>query len=276
MKRSFHKILIDKSTYLGLDLRKIKSLAKCFLLHLKRMAGFRRDLNDFTKQKRLSRTVFEEDLLNPILFDIDDAGGTAVGHYFHQDLLVARKIYDKKPKRHLDVGSRVDGFAAHVAVFREIEILDIRPMISRVENIKFQCVDVSGPLAPEFRECCDSLSCLHALEHFGLGRYGDPIKYDGYEDGFRNLHLMLKKGGTFYFSVPMGPRRIEFNAHRIFSVRFLMKMINPLYLIGSFSYVDKDGHLKSNIDLYDPSVQKDIDNNFGCMFGCAIFELIKL
>mgnify|MGYP006185842181 CR=1 FL=1 len=27
---------------------------------------------------------------------------------------------------------------------------------------------------------CDSLSCLHALEHFGLGRYNDPIQFDGY------------------------------------------------------------------------------------------------
>jgi hypothetical protein len=30
---------------------------------------------------------------------------------------------------------------------------------------------------------CDSLSCLHALEHFGLGRYGDPIDPRGHEKG---------------------------------------------------------------------------------------------
>ena len=25
---------------------------------------------------------------------------------------------------------------------------------------------------------CDSLSCLHALEHFGLGRYGDAVDFE--------------------------------------------------------------------------------------------------
>jgi len=32
-----------------------------------------------------------------------------------QDLLVARWIFDAKPQRHVDIGSRVDGFIAHVA-----------------------------------------------------------------------------------------------------------------------------------------------------------------
>ena len=62
----------------------------------------------------------------PLLNDYTDSAGTASGHYFHQDLLVAQYIHEKKPKRHLDVGSRIDGFVAHVASFRKIEILDIR------------------------------------------------------------------------------------------------------------------------------------------------------
>ncbi len=32
---------------------------------------------------------------------------------------------------------------------------------------------------------------------------------------------MLKKEGKFYFSVPIGEQRIEFNAHRVFSVKYL-------------------------------------------------------
>ncbi|MBV5330073.1 MAG: DUF268 domain-containing protein, partial [Chlorobium sp.] len=53
----------------------------------------------------------------------------------------------------------------------------------------------------KLRSYCDSLSCLHALEHFGLGRYGDPIDPHGYADGLRNMVKILRQGGLFYLSV---------------------------------------------------------------------------
>ena len=37
-------------------------------------------------------------------------------------------IYAARPEKHVDVGSRVDGFVAHVASFREIEVFDVRPI----------------------------------------------------------------------------------------------------------------------------------------------------
>ena len=77
-------------------------------------------------------------------------------------------------------------------------------------------------IPPGLAESTDSLSCLHALEHFGLGRYGDPVDYDGYLKGFDNLYRILKPGGRLYFSVPMGPQRIEFDAHRVFSMAYLL------------------------------------------------------
>ena len=57
--------------------------------------------------------------LYPIINEFNDNSGTAKGHYFHQDLLVAQYIFKNKPKKHVDVGSRVDGFVAHVASFLE-------------------------------------------------------------------------------------------------------------------------------------------------------------
>ena len=65
-------------------------------------------------------------------------------------------------------------------------------------------------------ECCDSLSCLHALEHFGLGRYGDPIDPLGHEAGLKNMFKMLSEDGTFYLAVPIGEARVEFNGLRVF------------------------------------------------------------
>src|ERR1700693_1018569 len=58
----------------------------------------------------------------PCLTDFYNQSGVASGHYFHQDLYIAQKIFRKAPAKHVDVGSRVDGFVAHVASFRELEV----------------------------------------------------------------------------------------------------------------------------------------------------------
>jgi len=59
-----------------------------------------------------------------------------------------------------------------------------------------------------------------------VGRYGDPVNYDGYLIGFNNLHRILKKEDKLYFSVPIGPQRIKFDAHRVFSVNYLLELFD--------------------------------------------------
>ena len=80
--------------------------------------------------------------MHPCLFDKHEAGGIASGHYFFQDLIVAQKIFLRNPVKHVDIGSRIDGFVAHVATFREIEVFDIRPIQSIINNIKFKKADL--------------------------------------------------------------------------------------------------------------------------------------
>jgi len=207
----------------------------------------------------------------PILDDKYKQSGTAKGHYFHQDLLVARRIYINIPNKHVDIGSRIDGFVGHVATFMSIEIIDIRNLTSVTENIEFiqaNMIDMRNDLY----DYCDSLSCLHALEHFGLGRYGDPIDFDGHLKGFVNMYNILTSGGVLYLSVPIGRQRIEFNAHRVFSLAYLLKMFHSKFEIMHFSYVDDKGDLNQDVDL----TQSLIDDNCNCTYGCGIFELKKI
>ncbi|MFZ4582122.1 MAG: DUF268 domain-containing protein [Paludibacter sp.] len=196
--------------------------------------------------------------------------GVMSGHYFHQDLYVARKIYENNPINHIDIGSRTDGFVAHLAVFREVEIVDIRPQISKTKNIIFRQADLMQ-LPANMINAYSSVSSLHAIEHFGLGRYGDPIDYFGHEKAIKNITQMLTVGGLFYFSVPIGLQRIEFNAHRVFSIDYLLNFFSPNFELLSFSYVDDKGDLHENITL----TEDKISNNLGCSFGCGIFEWKK-
>ncbi|NOT76817.1 MAG: DUF268 domain-containing protein [Cyclobacteriaceae bacterium] len=191
-------------------------------------------------------------------------------HYFHEDLTVARRVFENKPVKHVDVGSRVDGFVAHVASFREIEVFDIRPQTAIVKNIRFITADFME-VSPELYGYTDSLSSLNVIEHFGLGRYGDPIDVKGHLKGIQNMNKVLKKGGKFYFSTAIGPQRIEFNAHRVFNVAYLINLFEPDYTIDFFSYVNDRGDLFENV----PLAEEDVRNNFGCVFGFGIFEMTK-
>lgn len=229
------------------------------------------ELRELKRQARQSQHDFPIARINPYPHEKKQQSGTAKGHYFHQDLLVARRIFESAPEKHVDVGSRVDGFVAHVAAFRCIEVLDIRPMDSQVRNIHFKQADLMSP-PPEMAGYCDSLSCLHAIEHFGLGRYGDPIDFEGHIKGLNSLHTILRSGGTLYLSCPIGPQRIEFNAHRVFAVKYLLSLLDGRFRLRNFSYVDDRGDLHENVEMKDDLLAGD----FGCRYGCGIFELEKL
>lgn len=211
--------------------------------------------------------------LFPILTDSKQPAGSTSGHYFIQDLVVAKKIFKNNPDKHVDIGSRIDGFVAHIASFREIEVMDIRSNVSLDKNIVFKQIDFMKPIQ-KMHLYTDSISSLHAIEHFGLGRYGDPINPDGYIFALKNINLMLKKGGKFYFSVPMGPSRVEFNGMRVFSLSLLLDILKPDYKIDSFDYIDDLGNFNENISLSNKNKDKIVEN-FGCYYGCAIFELTK-
>ncbi len=239
---------------------------------IQQMPRFRREYKELRKQEPTARKKFPFGPSYPYLSDKHAQSGSAKGAYFHQDLLVARRIFENAPADHLDVGSRIDGFVAHVASFRTIKVMDIRPQTTSVRNIEFIQADLMEPITGDLLECCSSLSCLHTIEHFGLGRYGDKIDYDGYLRGLDNLYRLLKKGGTFYFSCPIGPLTIEFNGKRILSVEYLLELFDQKYRIDHFSFVDDHGDLHENAELTAAS----ISDNFGCKDGCGIFEMTKL
>ena len=234
---------------------------------LRGLPGYVRDYLEFRPQVQDDQFRIS---FFPVLADKYKQGGTSKGHYFHQDLLVAQRIFKANPKRHIDVGSRIDGFVSHVASFREITVIDIRAITSDVNNIQFEQADMMSQDL-EIDAQCDSLSCLHALEHFGLGRYGDPIHVDGHLRGLNNLHRLLLPGGLLYFSVPIGPQRVEFNAQRVFSLRYLLDLFEGKFEIESFSFVDDSGDLHKNIALSSDL----IESNCNCNFGCGIFEMRK-
>lgn len=169
-------------------------------------------LEDLDK-KRISRTKFLADMdrykatnlhpnfavkdeeIYPIADDIGEDADTLDGHYFMQDICVARKILEDNPKKHYDIGSRIDGFIAHLLVFRKnITLIDVRTFPHKIDGLSF--VQADGKSLNGIQDnSIESLSCLHAAEHFGLGRYGDDVDAEAFFIAMRNFERVLSWGG---------------------------------------------------------------------------------
>ena len=264
----FKQIWIFIQCWFGIDLRDVKKSLR--FVSPKRYLALKKDLKELNNQSKNAKVIFPFGRLYPCYFDKSDNAGCARGTYYWQDFFVAKLIYINNPQRHIDVGSLLSGFVTHVACFRQIEVLDIRPLEQAIPNVIFRQCDVMERDGLQ-AEITDSISSLHALEHFGLGRYGDPICYDGYLTGFNNITYLLKPGGKFYFSVPLGDQRIDFHAQRVFSLSYLIEIVSTDYEIDSFSYVDDKGDFFPGAEI----TQELLNNNCGCHIGCAIFELTK-
>lgn len=143
----------------------------------------------------------------------------------------ARKIRKRAPDRHVDIGSRLDGFITHLLVFRDVIVVDIRPVESDVEGLSFIRGDATE-LAFLKDVSVRSISSLHAAEHFGLGRYDDPIDPEGHAKFISHLQRVLKPDGRLYFSVPVGRERVEFNAHRVLSPHTILDEFDELELVA--------------------------------------------
>lgn len=220
---------------------------------LRGLPEFVRDLSRFRRGYRGKL------ILNPYLGDRYKEGGSTKNEYFWQDLLVARRICQVQPLRHVDVGSRIDGFVAHVASFRAIEVFDIRPVNLLIPGVKFTQADLMSAdsvatLCAGNDGYCDSLSCLHAIEHFGLGRYGDPVDPLGYQHGIENLSKLLQPGGRLYLSTPIGSERVEFNANWVFDPHTILSAANAAGLhLEELTVLDQQG---SHEMVLRPSAEK--------------------
>lgn len=243
----------------GQPLRQLKT-ALFQARHPREFSQYKNDL-----KRWLSMGGLVDNLL-PAVMDFNEPAGEVGGAYFHQDLLVAQEIFERGPSRHIDIGSRIDGFIAHLAVFRRVEYWDIRELdVPGIPEIHFRRIDIMNF---EGADEADSVSCLHSLEHFGLGRYGDPIDPEGHIRGLRNLEQLVCPGGNLFLSVPVANQsRVDFNSHRVFAPESFLELVSPNFSLEAFHLIDDNGALHRNHDLFLGSISVD--------YGCGVFIFKK-
>ena len=146
-------------------------------------------------------------------------------HYIYHTAWAARILAITKPQKHIDVGSFLY-FSTLVSAFIPVEFYDYRPIDVDFKGLTVGNADLTA--LPFGDRSIESLSCMHVVEHIGLGRYGDPLDPDGDLKAMRELQRVIAPGGQLLFVVPVGKPEIFFNAHRVYLPSQVSEAFNEL------------------------------------------------
>lgn len=185
-------------------------------------------------------------------------------HYIYHTAWASRILAATRPAQHTDISSSLY-FVGNASAFVPINFFDYRPARLALTGLTTGAADLCALPFPD--GSVPSLSCMHVVEHIGLGRYGDPIDYDGDLKAVGELQRVLAPGGQLLFVVPLGATpRIQFNAHRIYSRDQVIEMFSALSL-REFALIpqdEADGGL-----IVSPSFSLLAKQTYGC--GCFWF-----
>ena len=150
--------------------------------------------------------------------------------YEYHQAWAARCLKQINPKKHIDISSKIT-FNVVTSAFIPIEFYDFRPAkIYNLTNLECKKADLTNL---QFEDnSIESISCMHTIEHIGLGRYGDKIDPNGDLKAISELKRVVKKGGSILFVVPVGKPRIQYNAHRIYSYEMIMSYFKEFDLVN--------------------------------------------
>ena len=229
------------------------------LIGIRYLPRFLKDWHNYSKMTATERLRFKDS--HPCL--TDSVRYTPFDpHYFYQAAWLARRLAESRPIRHIDVGSSVMTIGVLSAVVNTI-FVDYRPLSTSLSNLGSISADVV--FLPFKTGSIESLSCLHVIEHIGLGRYGDPLDPQGSVKAAQELERVLTPGGMLYVSVPIGLERVCFNAHRVFPPERARELFQSLKLV-EFALVDDGGHFRKN---------QELESAKGYNYGCGMFAFAK-
>jgi SAM-dependent methyltransferase len=184
-------------------------------------------------------------------------------HYIYHPAWAARILAQTKSPKHIDISSTLY-FCTLVSAFVPVEFYDYRPANLQLPNLSSKQGDLMH--LPFADNSIESISCMHTVEHVGLGRYGDPLDPDGDLKAIKELKRVLAVGGSLLFVVPVGKPKIALNAHRIYSYEQIMEYFSDLKLKEFCLISEKD---QNSGLIYNATASHVAEENYGC--GCFWF-----
>ncbi len=228
----------------------------------KRIARLVEVMNEMKKFKSLSDDRFKIEWKDIYPCLTDKMRSTPFDqHYTYHPAWAARILAKTKPEFHVDFSS-ILYFGTMLSAFIPIKFYDYRPADIHLKNWQGHFADLCKLDIAD--NSYTSVSCMHTIEHIGLGRYGDTLDPQGDIKAINELKRITKPDGDILFVTPVGKQRIEFNGHRIYSYELILQLFMGCRLM-EFSLIPDTGGLIENAD---PSIVAN--QTYGC--GCFWFK----
>jgi SAM-dependent methyltransferase len=198
----------------------------------------------------------------------DDTAATGFDrHYTFHTAWAARAVAAIRPEVHHDVSSAIY-FSTITSAFVPVRFYDYRPAKLDLSNLTCGRADLAK--LPFESDSLQSLSCMHVVEHIGLGRYGDALDPDGDLKAMNELKRVVKPGGNLLFVVPVGGQaRILFNAHRIYTVEMIRAYFEDRFTLRDWSLIPEN---PADGDLVPNANEALREKQF---YGCGCFWFVK-
>ena len=135
-------------------------------------------------------------------------------HYIYHPAWAARVLAKSRPDYHIDFSS-ILSFCTIVSAFIPVKFYDYRPAEIKLSGLDSAFADLNK--LPFEDDSQPSISCMHTIEHIGLGRYGDPLDALGDLKAIEELKRIVKLDGDLLFVTPVGQPKIMFNGQRVYS-----------------------------------------------------------
>jgi hypothetical protein len=176
---------------------------------------YKEQFQQLTFQAQQTNVRFSLEKKNVQVFDNEATVQTNFDrHYIYHPAWAARIIALTRPAVHVDISSTLH-FCNVLSAFVPVKFYDYRPADLILSDLTCDAADLTA--LPFDDRSIHSLSCMHTVEHIGLGRYGDPVDYNGDLKAMKELSRVLAIGGSLLFVVPVGHASvIHFNGHRIY------------------------------------------------------------
>lgn len=236
---------------------------------VRRRKEFRKDFASFIKMSKATDKRFALDWSVRKAYLFDNMSKTWFDrHYILHPSWAARILAETSPSKHIDVSSKLY-FSTITSAFVPFEFYDYRPAEIELSNLKVGSEDLTNLSFDD--NSVESISCMHTIEHIGLGRYGDPIDYDGDLKAVKELCRVVRPGGSLLVVVPVGRvSNIIFNAHRIYnSDEFISYFDGSCLKLRQYALIPEE---KEDGDLVidPPGALKDKQT-----YGCGCFWFVK-
>ena len=189
-------------------------------------------------------------------------------HYVFHTAWAARVLAEVKPIKHVDISSSLY-FSAIASAFVPIDFYYYRPAELNLDNMSSNSGDLLHLPFPD--NTVESLSCMHVVEHIGLGRYGDLMDVEGDIKAIGELKRVMAPSGELLFVVPVGKPKIMFNAHRIYSFEQIIEYFDNLELV-EFALIPDNQNDGGIIRNADPIMVKN--QSYAC--GCFRFKKLDV